>query len=228
MSASDVITRLQSKLGDVRGITLYMQPVQDLTVEDRVSRTQFQYTMEDPSAAELNDFVPKMVEKLQQLPELRDVATDQQVGGLRARLVFDRDTASRLGITPSTIDNTLYDAYGQRLVSTMFTQLNQYHVVLEVNPGFMKDPKDLRQLFIRSSAGGSTERFRASSPRAPRWSREMARRARPLPRRPAVRPPADPPAHLEPRHLRRCFIPTEIKRHSVHSRVWKCHRPPSR
>jgi multidrug efflux pump len=133
-----------------------MQPVQDLTVEDRVSRTQFQYTMEDPNAEELNSFVPKMVEKLQALPELRDVATDQQVGGLRAKLVFDRDTASRLGITPTTIDNTLYDAYGQRQVSTMFTQLNQYHVVLEVKPGFMKNTKDLRDLFIRSSAGGST------------------------------------------------------------------------
>jgi multidrug efflux pump len=110
--------------------------------------------MEDPNADELNSFVPRMVEKLQALPNLRDVATDQQVGGLRAKLVFDRDTASRLGITPTTIDNTLYDAYGQRQVSTMFTQLNQYHVVLEVKPGFMKDPKALRDLFIRS--GGST------------------------------------------------------------------------
>ena len=154
ISASDVIRRLQPQLAQVQGITLYMQPVQDLTVEDRVSRTQFQFTMEDPNAAELNSFVPQMVEKLQQLPNLRDVATDQQTGGLRARLVFDRDTASRLGITPSTIDNTLYDAYGQRLVSTMFTQLNQYHVVLEVKPGFQKDPKALGDLFIRSSAGG--------------------------------------------------------------------------
>jgi multidrug efflux pump len=156
VGASDVIRRLQSQLAQVRGITLYMQPVQDLTVEDRVSRTQFQYTMEDPNADELNSFVPRMVEKLQALPELTDVATDQQVGGLRAKLVFDRDTASRLGITPTTIDNTLYDAYGQRQVSTMFTQLNQYHVVLEVKPGFMKDPNDLRNLFIRSSAGSST------------------------------------------------------------------------
>ena len=153
ISASDVIRRLQPKLAEVQGITLYMQPVQDLTVEDRVSRTQFQFTMEDPNGAELNSFVPQMVEKLQQLPNLRDVATDQQTGGLRARLVFDRDTASRLGITPSTIDNTLYDAYGQRLVSTIFTQLNQYHVVLEVKPGFQQDPKALGDLFIRSTAG---------------------------------------------------------------------------
>jgi multidrug efflux pump len=156
ISASDVIRRLQPELAQIRGITLYMQPVQDLTVEDRVSRTQFQYTMEDPNADELNSFVPKMVDKLKALPGLTDVATDQQTGGLRAKLVFDRDTASRLGITPTTIDNTLYDAYGQRQVSTMFTQLNQYHVVLEVKPGFMKDPKDLRDLFIRSSAAGST------------------------------------------------------------------------
>ncbi len=154
ISASDVIRRLQPQLAQIQGITLYMQPVQDLTVEDRVSRTQFQFTMEDPSADELNSFVPKMVERLQQLPNLRDVATDQQTGGLRARLVFDRDTASRLGISPSTIDNTLYDAYGQRLVSTIFTQLNQYHVVLEVKPGFQQDPKALGDLFIRSSAGG--------------------------------------------------------------------------
>jgi multidrug efflux pump len=153
ISASDVIRRLQPELTQVAGITLYMQPVQDLTVEDRVSRTQFQYTLEDPNADELNSFVPKMVARLKELPELRDVATDQQVNGLRVRVVFDRDTASRLGITPTTIDNTLYDAYGQRQVSTMFTQLNQYHVVLEVKPGFQSNPVDLRDLFIRSSAG---------------------------------------------------------------------------
>ena len=136
ISASDVIRRLQPELARVPGITLYMQPVQDISVEDRVSRTQFQYTLEDPNADELDTFAPRMVEKLQELPELRDVASDQQVGGLRAKLVFDRNTAYRLGITPSTIDQTLYDAYGQREVSTIFTQLNQYHVVLEVKHGF--------------------------------------------------------------------------------------------
>ena len=155
IDASDVIRRMQPELAKVTGITLYMQPVQDLTVEDRVSRTEFQYTMEDPNADELNGYVPQMVAGLQRLPEVRDVATDQQTSGLRATLVFDRDTASRLGITPSTIDNTLYDAYGQRLVSIMFTQLNQYHVVLEVKPGFYQNPFDLRDLFIRSSAGSS-------------------------------------------------------------------------
>jgi multidrug efflux pump len=162
-SASDVIRRLQPEVAQVTGITLYMQPVQDLTVENRVSRTQFQYTMEDPNPEELSVFVPRMIEKLQQLPQLRDVASDQQVNGLRAKLVIDRDTASRLGITPAMIDNTLYDAYGQRQVSTMFTQLNQYHVVLEVKPGFQQNPLDLRNLFIRSSGGGASGGMTPSS-----------------------------------------------------------------
>jgi multidrug efflux pump len=155
ISAADVIRRLQTPLAEVAGITLFMQPVQDLTVEDRVSRTQFQYTLEDPSADELNTYAPKMVARLRELPQLVDVATDQQVQGLRARLVFDRDTAARLGITPATIDQTLYDAYGQREVSTIFTQLNQYHVVLEVSPSFRQSPLDLRNLFIRTGAGSS-------------------------------------------------------------------------
>jgi multidrug efflux pump len=155
ISASDVIRRLQPELANVAGITLFMQPVQDLSVEDRVSRTQFQYTLEDPNLDELSAFAPQMLAKLQNLPELRDVASDQQVLGLRAKLVFDRDTASRLGITSSAIDQTLYDAYGQRQVSTMFTQLNQYHVILEVTPGFQKNPSDLRDLFIRTGAGSS-------------------------------------------------------------------------
>ena len=156
ISASDVIRRLQPELARVPGITLFMQPVQDITVEDRVSRTQFQYTLEDPSADELNAFAPRMLERLQASPELRDVASDQQVGGLRAKLVFDRQTAYRLGITPATIDQTLYDAYGQREVSTIYTQLNQYHVVLEVKPDYLKNPLDLRDLFIRTNAGASS------------------------------------------------------------------------
>jgi multidrug efflux pump len=155
VSASDVIRRLQPELAKVAGVTLFMQPVQDLTVEDRVSRTQFTYTLEDPNPTELNDFAPLMLDKLRQLPELRDVASDQQVLGLRTNLIYDRNTASRLGITPTMIDNTLYDAFGQRQVSTMFTQLNQYHVVLEVEPSFQQDPTDLQHLYIRSSAGSS-------------------------------------------------------------------------
>jgi multidrug efflux pump len=156
ISASDVIRRLQPELASVPGITLYMQPVQDITVEDRVSRTQFQYTLEDPSAAELDTYAPRMLKRLQASPELRDVATDQQVGGLQAKVVFDRNTAYRLGITPSTIDQTLYDAYGQREVSTIFTQLNQYHVVLEVKPDFQNNPLDLRDLYIRTNAASTS------------------------------------------------------------------------
>ncbi len=156
ISASDVIRRLQPQLAKVPGITLFMQPVQDLSVEDRVSRTQFQYTLEDPNIDELNTYAPQMLAKLQKLPELSDVATDQQTQGLRATLVFDRATASRLGISTSTIDQTLYDAYGQRQVSTMFTQLNQYHVVLEVKPNFGRNPASLNDLFIRSGGNIST------------------------------------------------------------------------
>ena len=156
ISASDVIRRLQPELAKVPGITLYMQPVQDLSVEDRVSRTQFQYTLEDPNVDELNSFAPQMLAQLQNLPELSDVASDQQDLGLRAKLVYDRNTAARFGITTSAIDQTLYDAYGQREVSTMFTQLNQYHVVLELKPGFEKNPSDLSDLFIRTAAGSGS------------------------------------------------------------------------
>ncbi len=153
IGASNVIRRLQPELAEEAGITLFMQPVQDITVDDRVSRTQFQYTLEDPSADELNAYAPRMLAELQKQPELRDVASDQQVEGLRARLVYDRDTAARLGITPSAIDQTLYDAYGQREISTMFTQLNQYHVVLEVDPSYQHSPLELSKLFIRSGTG---------------------------------------------------------------------------
>jgi multidrug efflux pump len=155
ISASDLILRLQNEIAKVPGISLYMQPVQDLTVDDRVSRTQYQYTLEDPNAAELNTWVPQLVDKLKALPQLSDVATDQQNDGLRTSLVLDRDTASRLGLSTSTIDNTLYDAFGQRQVSTMFTQLNQYHVILEVAPEYQQDPADLNNIYITPSAGGS-------------------------------------------------------------------------
>ena len=155
-NATDVIRRLQPALAKVAGITLFMQPVQDLTVEDRVSRTQFQYTLEEPDLNELNTYAGRLIAKLHQLPELRDVASDQQTQGLRAKLIYDRDTASRMGITPASIDQTLYDAYGQRQVSTIFTQLNQYHVVLELLPGFQKNPQDLRDLYVRPGGTGST------------------------------------------------------------------------
>ncbi|HUN81322.1 MAG TPA: efflux RND transporter permease subunit, partial [Phycisphaerae bacterium] len=154
ISASEVILRLQPQLAKVEGITLFMQPIQDLTVEDRVSRTQFQYTLEDPDAAELGEWVPKLVTKFRTIPELRDVATDQQNSGLQAHLVIDRDTASRLGITPQMIDDVLYDGFGQRQVSIIFTQLNQYHVVLEVKPEFRKSPQDLNEIYLRTASGG--------------------------------------------------------------------------
>ncbi len=153
-TALDVIRRLQDKLSGVEGITLYMQPVQDLSVEDRVSRTQYQYTMEDTDAAELAQWVPKVVDRLRQIPQLRDVASDLQDGGRQVTLVIDRDTAGRLGITPSMVDNTLYDAFGQRQVSTLYTQLNQYHVVMTVDPRFARQPKDLNDIYIKSTTGG--------------------------------------------------------------------------
>jgi multidrug efflux pump len=149
--ASSIIRRLQPELDKVQGITLYMQPVQDLTVEDRVSRTQFQYSIEDADAQELSQWTTKLVEKLKTLPELRDVATDELNDGLKTNITIDRDTASRLGIFPQAIDNTLYDAFGQRQVSTIFTQLNQYHVVLEVLPNFAQTPENLRDIYIRPS-----------------------------------------------------------------------------
>ena len=149
--ASAIIRRLQPQIAKVEGILLYMQPVQDLTVEDRVSRTQFQYSIEDADANELAQWTPKLVAKLQTLPELRDVASDQLTGGLKTNITIDRDTASRLGIFPQAIDNTLYDAFGQRQVSTIFTQLNQYHVVLEVLPSFAVSPENLTDIYIRPS-----------------------------------------------------------------------------
>jgi multidrug efflux pump len=151
--APAIIRRLQTRLGDVKGITLYMQPVQDLTVEDRISRTQYQYTMEDADGKELSDWGPKLIDKLTALPQLRDVASDQQDRGLQATISIDRDTASRLGILPQTIDDTLYDAFGQRQVSTIFTQLNQYHVILEVAPAFQQSPDALKQIFVHSTNG---------------------------------------------------------------------------
>ncbi len=153
--AGEIIRRLQPELAQVEGITLFMQPVQDLTVEDRASRTQYQYSLEDPDGRELAQWAPRFVSRLQQVPELRDVASDQQSAGLEARLVLDRTTASRLGITPTDLDNALYDSFGQRQISTMFTELNQYRVVLESQPSFRQRPDDLKSVFLRSSGGGA-------------------------------------------------------------------------
>ncbi len=155
VDATSVMHRIQEQLAQVDGITLYMQPIQDISVEDRVSRTQFQYTLEDPDANELSTATAKLVERMKELPQLRDVATDQQPGGAAVVLVIDRVTASRLGITPQAIDDTLYDAFGQRQISTLFTQLNQYHVVLEALPEFQKRPERLADIYVRSSGGGA-------------------------------------------------------------------------
>ncbi len=154
-TASQIIRDMQPELAKVDGITLYMQPVQDLTVESRVSRTQYQYSMEDADATELATWSQQLLQKLQNVPQLRDVASDQQNNGLQANLVIDRDTASRLGILPQAIDDTLYDAFGQRQVSTIFTQLNQYHVVLEVGPQFKLTPDDLKNIYVKSTNGAS-------------------------------------------------------------------------
>ena len=155
-NASDIIRRLQPKLAQVPGITLYMQPVQDLTVENRVSRTQYQYTIEGPDAKEINAWAPRLLEKLRSLKDLRDVATDQTNDGLGLELTIDRDTASRLGVTPAVIDNVLYDAFGQRQVSTMFTQLNQYHVVLEAQPQWQQNVDALRGIYVPTANGTQT------------------------------------------------------------------------
>jgi multidrug efflux pump len=158
LSASEVILRLQKRLRDVPGIQLFLQPVQDLTVDDRVSRTQYQYTLEDPDTRELNQWTDRVVAKLRTLPQLIDVTTDQQNNGISANLTIDRATASRLNITPDQIDSTLYDAFGQRQISTLYTQSNQYHVILEALPDFQRNPAQLNRIYIQSttSSGAAT------------------------------------------------------------------------
>src|SRR5207248_150887 len=153
--AQEIIERLQPKLQQVEGVRLYLQPVQDLQIETRISRTQFQYTLEDADPRELAEWGPKVLEKLQTLPILRDVTSDQATSGLQMMLTIDRDTASRLGILPQTIDDTLYDAFGQRQVSTIFTQLNQYRVILEVRPEDQQDPSALARIYLKAQSGDS-------------------------------------------------------------------------
>ena len=153
-TATAIIASLRRRLQDVPGITLYLQPVQDLTIEDRVSRTQFQFTMEDPNADELSLWVPRLLARLQQAPELMDVASDLQDRGLQAYLNIDRDAASRLGVSVSAIDDALYDAFGQRLISTIYTQANQYRVVLEAAPRYQIGPDSLGQIHVATSGGG--------------------------------------------------------------------------
>ena len=150
-----IIARLQPQLDKIDGVMLYLQPVQDLQIDSRLGRTQYQYTLEDANVEELRTWAPQVVAKFRSLPQLKDVASDQQSMGLQASLTIDRDTASRLGILPQVIDDTLYDAFGQRIVSTIFTQLNQYRVILEVKPGYQQDPEALKQIYVTSQSGGT-------------------------------------------------------------------------
>ncbi|HEY3253074.1 MAG TPA: efflux RND transporter permease subunit, partial [Polyangiaceae bacterium] len=152
-SSDEVIARLKPELAQVTGVATHLQSVQDLQVDSRVGRTQYQYTMEDADGSELAEWSGKMLAKLQTLPQLSDVASDQQAAGPQLSLEIDRDTASRLGISPQLIDDTLYDAFGQRQVSTIFTQLNLYRVILEVKPEASEDPHALDAIYVRSGSG---------------------------------------------------------------------------
>ena len=152
-TADQIINRLRPKLSRIPGVSLFLQSQQEITVGGRGSDAQYQYTLEDENLTELNDWAPKLLAKMRSMPELRDASTDQQDQGLEASLVIDRDTAARLGVTPSMIDATLYDAFGQRQVSTMYTSLNQYHVVMEVAPQFQRDPDMLRNIYVKSTLG---------------------------------------------------------------------------
>jgi multidrug efflux pump len=151
--AEEVMRRLQERANALEGIRLYMQPVQDLTVEDRVAKTQYQFTLEAGTAAELSDWTHKLLDRLQSEPALADVTSDLQDQGLQAYVDIDRDTAARLGVTPAAVDNVLYNAYGQRLISTIFTQSNQYRVVLEVKPEFAEGPQAISELYVPSIGG---------------------------------------------------------------------------
>jgi multidrug efflux pump len=151
--AGRIAERLQERLAGVSGISVYLQPAQDLSLDARVSRTQYQYTLEDPDADELATWAPQVLARLQALPELRGVASDQQASGLQLQVTVDRDSASRLGILPQAVDDVLYDAFGQRQISTIFTQLNQYRVILEVQPSDQADPAALSRLYVRAQSG---------------------------------------------------------------------------
>jgi hydrophobe/amphiphile efflux-1 (HAE1) family protein len=152
-NAGEIIDRLRAATSNVEGISLFMQAVQDVQIDSRVSRTQYQYTLEDADEVELGQWAPKLLDKMSSLPELADVASDQQSGGLQLNVEVDRDAASRLNILPQAIDDTLYDAFGQRQVSTIFTQLNQYRVILEVEPRFQLTPESLDKAYVKSSTG---------------------------------------------------------------------------
>jgi multidrug efflux pump len=153
VTITEVIDRLQDRAREVTGVTLYLQPVQDLQVDARISRTQYQYTLEDADPAVLDAYAPRLIEAMRKMPELRDVASDQQAAGLQLHLTVDRDSAGRFGITTQVLDDTLYDAFGQRIISTTFTQLNQYRIILEVRPEDRESGDALDRLYVRASDG---------------------------------------------------------------------------
>ena len=155
LTAAQIIRRLQSEVAGVVGITLYMQPVQDLTINSTISRAPYHFVLEDANAAEFNTLVPSLVQRLSQLPQITDVASDLQQQGLAVDIVIDRATASRFGITPATIDNVLYDAFGQRIVSTIYTQSNQYRVIMEVDPALQQSLTGLTSLYLPSSSSST-------------------------------------------------------------------------
>jgi multidrug efflux pump len=153
-TASAIVRRLQRETADIAGISLYVQPVQELTIDASVSRTQYQLALQDANPEELSAWIPRLVERLSRLPQLEDVASNAAEHGLAAYITIDRDTAARFGITPATVDNALYDAFGQRIVSTIFTQSNQYRVILESNPTFQASLQSLSAIYLPSSTKG--------------------------------------------------------------------------
>ena len=187
-----MIRRLQSRAAAVAGITLYMQAVQDLAVEDRVSRTQYQYSLEHPDQAQLDLWSGRLLDALRREPALQDVATDQQTGGVRADVTIDRDTASRFGISASDVDDALYSAFGQRQISTIFTQLNQYHVVLELKPEYRRGPDALNDVYVprQRRRAGAAPGLRPRSRRRARRSPSITRDSSPRPRCRSISRPA--------------------------------------
>src|SRR5580658_8792554 len=152
LTASEISARIEQETADVRGMTLYLQPVQDLTIDAAVSRTQYQFVLENPNLSAFNTWVPKLVDQLREAPALTNVASDLEQQGLTVNLVIDRSTAARFGITPATVDNALYDLYGQRIISTIYTQSNQYRVIMEADPTLQTSLEALSAIRLPSAA----------------------------------------------------------------------------
>ncbi len=154
LSADQIIARLRGEIAKLPGVAFFMQAPQDLNVGGRLARTQYQYTLQDADINQLNEWAPRLLEKMKTLPQLRDTATDQQTNGATVSLVIDRDQAARFGIQPALIDQTLYDAFGQNQITQYFTQLNSYHVILEIDPALQGNPDTLNTLYIKSPLTG--------------------------------------------------------------------------